>query len=101
MTRAVAAAMQVALGAGSAELLATGRRRDLGATGRQSSEDRMEAIDRLFLTADHQAIPAVQSPHAAARANVHVMDALPAQLLRAADVVDVVGVSAIDEDVIC
>jgi hypothetical protein len=41
----------------------------------------------------------LEAPHAAAGAHVHVVHAPGRQLLRAADVIDVVGVAAVDEDV--
>jgi hypothetical protein len=42
------------------------------------------------LAADHHAVTALQAPHAAARADVDVVNALRRQLLGAPDVVDVV-----------
>ena len=59
----------------------------------------VEMFDDLGFAADHHAISAFQSPYAAAGADIHVVDALCGKLLRAADVVDVVGVAAIDQDV--
>ena len=41
--------------------------------------------------ADHHAVAALQAPDAAARAHVHVVDALRGEFLGAADVVDVVA----------
>ena len=53
----------------------------------------------LRLAADHHAVAALQAPDAAAGADVDVVDALRREFLGAADVVDVVGVAAVDEDV--
>ncbi len=49
--------------------------------------------------ADHQAVAALEAPDAAAGAHVDVVDALGGEFFGAADVVDVVGVAAVDEDV--
>ena len=51
------------------------------------------------LAADHHAIAALETPYAAARSDVDVMDPLARELLRAANVVDVVRVAAVDHDV--
>ncbi len=67
--------------------------------GRQRREDRVEVLDHVGLAADHHAVAALQAPDAAAGADVDVVDALRRQLLGAPDVVDVVGVAAVDEDV--
>jgi hypothetical protein len=54
--------------------------------------------DDILLAADHHAIAAFQAPDSAARSHVHVVDPL-AEFLGAPDVVDVVGIAAVDEDV--
>src|SRR4030095_7619677 len=46
-----------------------------------------------------QTVPALAAPVPAARPDVHVLDTLRLELLRTADVVDVVGIASIDEDV--
>ena len=55
--------------------------------------------DRRF-AADHHAVAALETPDAAAGADVHVVDALRGELLRAPDVVDVVRIAAVDQDVV-
>jgi hypothetical protein len=67
--------------------------------GRQLREDRIEVLDRCRLAANHQAVPSLAAPDTAAGPDVHVMDALLRELLRAPDVVDVIGIAAVDEDV--
>jgi hypothetical protein len=99
VARAVGAAVQVAFGAGAAEVLSPRGARDFAAAGGERREDRIEVFDDVALAADHQAVAAFQSPHAAAGADVHVVDLFGAQLLGAADVIDVVGVAAVDDDV--
>src|SRR5262249_45112437 len=49
--------------------------------------------------ADHLAIAAFKSPDAAAGADVAIVDAFPGEFLGAANVVNVVGIAAIDERV--
>ncbi len=67
--------------------------------GRQRREDRIEVLDDLLLAADHHAVAALQAPDAAAGSDVHVVDSLCGKFLRPPDVVDVVGIAAVDEDV--
>ena len=67
--------------------------------GRQRLEDRLEPRELIRRRADHQAVAALEPPHAAAGADVDVGDALGGQLLRAADVVLEVGVAAVDDGV--
>lgn len=65
---------------------------------RQRQEQRVEATDGVARTADHQAIAALEPPDSPARAAVEVVDALGDQLFcRAADVVVVVGVAAVND----
>src|SRR5258705_9916163 len=50
--------------------------------------------------ADHLAVAAFEPPDAAAGADVNVVNAFGSEFLGAADVVDVVRVTAVDEDVV-
>src|SRR4051812_43797689 len=99
MPGAIGATVQVAVGAGAAKLVAARRARDLATARCERLEDGVEMFNDLPLAADHQAVPALQAPDAAARAYVDVVDLLCAEVLRAADVVDVVRVAAVDDDV--
>ena len=63
---------------------------------RQRREDRLEPRDRRVVAADHQAVAALEAPDAAADADIDVVDAARRKRLRAADVVDVVRVAAVD-----
>src|SRR5262249_20254269 len=65
---------QVALLGGAAELFAPGGARDVTPAGRQRLEDRVEPLYRLVGAADHHAVAAFQSPDAARRPHVHVVD---------------------------
>src|SRR5262245_40297831 len=80
-------------------LLASRRARDVASSWRQRREDRIEIINHVRFAADHHAVASLQSPHTAARANVDVVDALRRQFFRAANVVDVIGIPAVNEDV--
>jgi hypothetical protein len=95
----VRAAVQEALLGGAARRQA--RRRLGGAlAGGDRQEDRVEALDRRVLAADHQAVAAVQAPDAAAGADVHVVQAVLFQRLRPGDVVQVVRVAAVDHHIV-
>src|SRR5690348_2992217 len=56
-------------------------------------------LDDVFFAADHLAIAALEAPDATAGADVDVMNAAWGEFLGAANVVDVVGVAAVDENV--
>ena len=62
-------------------------------------EYRIEALDDIVLAADHQAEAALQPEHAAAGADVDVVDALLGQLGGMADVVVVVRVAPVDDHI--
>jgi hypothetical protein len=49
---------------------------DLANPRRQCREDRIEPLHRLGVAADHQAVAALQAPHAARRADIEIMEAL-------------------------
>ena len=49
--------------------------------------------------ADHHAIAALKPPDAAAGADVDIIDAFRHQLMGAADIVDIVGIAAVDDRV--
>ncbi len=55
--------------------------------------------DDILLAANHHAVAAFESPDSAARAHIHIMDALGLELLGPTDIVHVIGVAAVDEDV--
>ena len=96
---AVRSAVQVALLRRAAGLLAARRALDVADAGRQRGEDRVEMLHHVRLAADHHAVAALQPPHAAAGADIDVVDALGRQFLGAPDVVDVIRIAAVDEDV--
>jgi hypothetical protein len=56
-------------------------------------------LDDLLFATNHQAVPAFETPHSAARADVNIVDAVCRELLSAPDVVHVIRVAAIDQNV--
>src|ERR1700726_170376 len=53
----------------------------------------------VIFSADHLAIAALEAPHAAAGAHVNVVNTAGGKFLGAANVINVVGVAAVDYDV--
>ena len=76
-----------------------GSARNVAASGSKRFEDRVEALDGLFRAADHHAVAAVESPDAAAGANVDVVHAFGGAELGAANVIFEIGVAAVDDGV--
>ena len=66
---------------------------------RERAEDRIEPLDHRLLAADHQAVAAFEPPHAAAGADIEVVDAARAQRGGARDVVLPERVAAVDDGV--
>src|SRR5262245_27840986 len=79
--------------------IATFRRRYRSLSGRQRAEDRLEAKRRVMRPADHQAVAAVGAPHAAARADVEIVNAPARERLGSPHVVLEVAVAAVDDRV--
>src|SRR5262249_40096632 len=96
---AVVPAVEVALLRGAADLLPAGRAIHRPTARRQRLEDRIEPLDGRLGPADHQAVAALETPHAAAGSGVDGVDPAPGQRLPAPDVVDVVRVAAVDDRV--
>src|SRR5262245_53721185 len=97
---AVWPAMEVPL-LGGTGFLAPRRARDIAQAWSQPGKDWIEMLDHLLLAADHHAVPALQSPDAAARAHVYVVDPLRREFLGAPDIVNVIGIAAVDQYVLC
>ncbi len=53
---------------------------------------------RIF-SPDHHAVAPIQTPYASAGADIHIVDSLGREFLRAPDIVDVVGITAVNENV--
>src|SRR5437867_10496034 len=101
VTGAVWPAMQVTLLGGAAGLFTPGRARYVACAWSQRGKDWIELLDNLLLAADHHAVTSLQSPDAAARSHVHIVDSLRREFLGAPDIVYVIGISAVDQNVLC
>src|SRR4030088_97873 len=93
------AAVEVALFGGAGGVCAAGSARCVAATGRERFENGVEMPDDIVFAADHLAIATLEPPNAAAGADVNVVNAVGGEFLGAANVVDVVGVAAVDHNV--
>src|SRR6516225_2906291 len=99
MAGAAGAGMQVALlGAPISSLAAGGGWNGPSSRG-QRSKDRIEPVHHRRFAADHQAVAAFQSPHAARGANVEVVEAMGRELAGTSDIVLPERVAAIDDRV--
>src|SRR5262249_26903128 len=99
MATAVWAAVQVALFGGAAEFFSAGGAWDVAGAGRECFEDGIESLHDVVFAADHHAVTAIETPNAAAGADVDVVDTLKSQVLGSANVIDVIRITAIDQDV--
>ena len=75
------------------------RTRNVTDTWGDGLQDRVDEGDRFLVTADHQAVAALQTEDAAAGTNIDVVQALLPKLGGAAYIVAIVGVAAVDDDV--
>src|SRR5271165_5129162 len=99
VARAAGAAMEIAFLGSATGFFAAGSAVHVAAAGSQRLKDGIEVFDDVVFPADHLAVAAFEAPNAARGADVDVVDAFAAEFLGAADVVDVVGVAAVDNDV--
>src|SRR5262249_49084804 len=99
MAAAVRAAVQIALLGGAIQLFATRSAGNIADSRSEGRENRIEMLDDILLAADHHAVATFQTPYASAGAHVHIVNLFGCEVLCALDVVNVVGVSAIDEGV--
>ena len=59
----------------------------------------LQILNRCSRAADHQAVAALQTPNAAAGTYIDILNSLGRQFRAAPDVIDVVGIAAVDQDV--
>src|SRR6266567_5048948 len=90
-------AVQVTQIGGTWDLLSSRSARYLARPGSQLLEYRIEITNYLFLAPDHHAVAAFQAPHATARSHVHVVDLFFSELFCASKVIDVIGITPIDD----
>src|SRR5262249_3272397 len=84
---AVRAARELPRLSGGGDAWGTGGAGNTAGPGGEGGKDGVGALPPRVLTADHQAISALAAPDAAAGADVHVVNALVGELLRAPDIV--------------
>src|SRR5258705_13403683 len=94
------AAVKVALFGSAGTFFAAGCAINIATAGSERFENGIEVLHDAVFAADHLAVATFKSPDAAAGANVNVVNAFGSKFLGAADVVDVVRVTAVDEDVV-
>ena len=99
VTSAVGSAVEVAEFGGALVIGTSHCAGDVADARSEGAEDRVEVLDDFVLAADHHAISALQAPYAAAGSDIHIMDSLGRNVLGAADIVDVVGIAAVDDGV--
>src|SRR5215467_12291920 len=99
VTGAVRPTMQITMLGGSSDLLSTRCARNVPGAGRERRKNGIEMLHHVLLTSDHHAVASFQSPDTSAGAYVHVMNFLRGKLLRATDVVYVIGIATVDENV--
>src|SRR5205823_12023608 len=96
---AVRPAMQVTVLGSAADVLTARSGRYIASARSQRGKQRVEMPDNLCFAADHHAVAAFQPPYSAARPDIDIMDPPRRQLLGTPDIVDVVGIAAVDQDV--
>ena len=58
-------------------------------------------LNYIVLAADHHAVSTFETPHATTGAHVQVVNLFVREFFCAFNVIDVIGVPAVDEDVAC
>src|SRR5215510_7084467 len=91
--------MQITLLCCAPNRFASSRSCDVSGAGSERRKNRIELRDHRGLTTDHQAIAAFETFHTATRPDIDVVNASGRKFFRAANVVDVIRISTIDEDV--
>ena len=99
MARAVAAAMEVAQFGGTAHRLPPWSAVDGATSGREPRQDGIEMLNGRGVAADHHAVAPLEPPDAATGADVDIMNALGGEFSGPPNVVDVIGIAAVDQDV--
>src|SRR5262245_44890529 len=99
MARARWSAIKIALFGRPLNILPPRCGRDIAVSGCERLEDRLQLIEDLSLSADHEAIPAFRPPDSAARADVQIMDALFGQHPGSPHIIFEMRIAAVDDDV--
>src|SRR5262249_21208746 len=99
VTRAIRSGVDVATLSAGIAAIAFGGSRYAARAGGERRKDGIEPFDDLLFAADHHAIAALEAPHAAAGADVHVMQLTLTQHFGAADIVAPERVAAVDDHI--
>src|SRR5277367_57580 len=75
------------------------RANDVANARSNTLKDRIEMVDGILRSANHQAVAAFETPDTTAGPYINVMNAFTGKLFGATDVIDVVGIAPVDEDV--
>src|SRR5438128_5380849 len=92
MAGAVWPAMQITLFSGASDPFTARRARDIAHAWSQPGKDWIEMLHYVLLAANHHAVTSLQSPDAAARSHVHIVDSFRRAFLGAPDIVDIIGI---------
>src|SRR5205823_647368 len=74
--------------------------RDVAAAGGERLENWIEVLDDFFFAANHLAVAAIKAPDAATGANVAIVNTFRAEFFGTANIVNVIGIAAVDDDVV-
>src|SRR5580700_3660273 len=99
VTAATRPAVQIALFGSTSELFASCCPRDITNSRGDCFKDRIEVLHRRVRATDHHAVAAIQSPDSSTGTNIDVVNPFRGQFLGPTDIVDVVRVSAVNQDV--
>src|SRR6266478_870233 len=99
MTRAIWAAVQVALFGRTVDLVPAGGARNIAYSRSEGSENWIELLDDLGLAPNHHAVTSLQPPNASPGSDVDVVDLLGSELLCPPEIIDVIRVAAVNEAV--
>src|SRR6267378_425640 len=91
--------MEVTLFRSAGGFLAPRSTRRVAAARSQRFKNGIKMADSIIFAANHLAVAALQSPHAAAGADINIVNAFCRKLLGAANIIDVIGVATVDDDI--
>src|SRR5450432_396067 len=100
MAAADRAAVQITFFRSALGVFAAGGAIDVATAGRERFENGVEVLDDGVFATNHLAVATFEPPDSPTGANVNVVDSAWGKFLRAADVVDIVGIAAIDQNVV-
>ena len=101
VTGTIRPAVKITLLSGATDLFASRRAWNVFPdSGSQAGENRIEVLDYGVLAANHHAVAAFQTPDPATCAHIHIVDTLQGQFPGAPEIVYIVGVAAVDEDIV-